>query len=66
MINKLNTFMLSGVKEYWVIDPSKYSVLVYSFVNYEIDEYTTYKSGDVLHSYFFEGLEIEVDQIFET
>lgn len=65
MVDKLNTFMLSGVKEFWIVDPAKHSVMVYSFSNYEIDEYITYLSGDILSSYFFKGLEIEVNQIFE-
>ncbi|EEG78854.1 type II toxin-antitoxin system prevent-host-death family antitoxin [Dethiobacter alkaliphilus] len=64
MVDKLNTFMLSGVREFWLVDPDKHFVLVYGFDNFEVDEYTTYKSGDVLESYFFKGLQIMVDEIF--
>lgn len=66
MIDKLNTFMLSGVKEFWVVDPDKLSVLIYSFDNYNISEYATYRSNEVLRSYIFEGLEIYINDIFET
>src|SRR5690606_3626342 len=66
MIDKLNRFMLSGVKEFWIIDPEKLSVIVYSFKDFNIDEYATYQSHAVLRSYFFEGLEIALDDIFET
>ncbi|MFD2117561.1 type II toxin-antitoxin system prevent-host-death family antitoxin [Paenibacillus yanchengensis] len=66
MIDKLNTFMLSGVKEFWIIDPEKLTVLVYSFHDYNINEYTVYKSNEVVRSHIFEGLEIAVDTIFET
>ncbi len=66
MVDKLNTFMLSGVREFWIVDPNKRSVLIYGFKNFDIDEYTTYKVGDHLISYFFAGLEIEVKEIFET
>lgn len=65
MVDKLNTYMLSGVREFWIVDPKKRSVLVYGFKDFEIDEYTGYKLGDVLTSYFFEGLEITVSEIFE-
>lgn len=64
MVDKLNTYMLSGVKEFWIVDPKKHSILVYGFKDFEIDEYTTYKAGETLVSYFFQGLEIEVNEIF--
>jgi len=66
MIDKLNTYMLSGVGEFWIVDPKKRSVLVYDFRDFEIDEYTTYKLGDTLTSYAFDGLEIAVEEIFES
>ena len=65
MVDKLNTYMLSGVKEFWVVDPFKHSVMVYGFKDFEIDEYATYKLGDILTSYFSEGLEILINEIFE-
>lgn len=66
MVDKLNTFMLSGVKEFWIVDPGKRSVLVYGFNDCEIEEYTAYKSEDTLNSYLFKGLEIPVKDIFES
>lgn len=66
MIDKLNTFMLSGVREFWIIDPDKLSVLVYSFEDFTIEEFAAYRSNEVLRSRFFEGLEIAVNDIFET
>jgi Uma2 family endonuclease len=66
MVDKLNTYMLSGVREFWIVDPNKHSVLVYGFKDFEIDEYTSYKLDDTLVSYFFEGLEILVNKIFEV
>jgi len=65
MVDKLNTYMLSGVREFWIIDPKKHSVLVYGFKDCDIDEYASYKTEDTLVSYFFEGLEIAVKKIFE-
>lgn len=65
MVDKLNTYMLSGVKEFWIVDPKKHSILVYGFNNFEIDEYASYKLGDILISYYFEGLEVAVNEVFE-
>ncbi len=64
MVDKLNTFMLSGVKEFWIIDPKKQWAVVYGFKNFQIDEHNVYKMGDILTSYFFGGLEINVNEIF--
>lgn len=66
MIDKLNTFMLSGVEEYWIVDPRKHAVIVYSFKDFNIEEYASYQANDKLRSFFFAGLEIEVNEIFET
>lgn len=66
MVDKLNTFMLSGVKEFWIVDPGKRSVLVYGFADCEIEEYKTYHEGDTLVSCCFEGLEIRLEDIFES
>jgi len=65
MVDKLNTYMLSGVREFWVVDPNKHLVLVYGFSDFKIDEYATYGSGDTVVSYFFDGLEITADKIFQ-
>ncbi len=43
MIDKLNTYMLSGVKEYWLIDTRQESIIIYSFGDYEIDRCKTFE-----------------------
>ncbi len=64
MVDKLNTYMLSGVKEFWVVDRKNETVLVYSFKEYKVDNLATYKKGDTVKSSFFEGLEMKVSEIF--
>src|SRR5690606_21577845 len=66
MIDKLNTYMLSGVKEFWIVDPVKLTALVYSFEDFTIHEFTIYKSQEMLRSIVFDDLEIPLDDIFET
>jgi prevent-host-death family protein len=65
MVDKLNIYMLSGVREFWIVDPYKHSVQVYGFSDFAVDEHTAYKSKDTLTSYFFAGLEIGVAEIFK-
>ncbi|NLA27311.1 MAG: type II toxin-antitoxin system Phd/YefM family antitoxin [Firmicutes bacterium] len=66
MVDKLNTYMLSGVKEFWIADPEKRTVMAYSFEEFNIDEYITLKPGDTLRSFAFDGLAIPVDKIFQS
>lgn len=64
MVDKLNTYMISGVKEFWIINPKDKTVLVYGFKNFKIDEFTSYKLGDTVKSYFFNNLEVYTNDIF--
>jgi len=59
MVDKLNTYMMSGVREFWIVDPKKQSVLLYGFKDFKFDKYTNYKHGDILVSYFFVFLRIQ-------
>ena len=43
MLIKLNRYMRAGVKEYWIVDPEKKTVLVYDFIN-----------NDFAHTYTFD------------
>ncbi len=65
MVDKLNTYMLSGVKEFWVIDPKNKSVLLYGFKDCEIDFHSVSKNNDIVTSYWFKDLEVCLGDIFE-
>jgi prevent-host-death family protein len=64
MIDKLNTYRLSGVKEYWIIDQKQEKILVYCFNDYEIDRYQTFEKGDVAQSFIFNGLSADIESLF--
>lgn len=64
MIDKLNTYRLSGVEEYWIIDQKQENIMVYNFVDYEIDKYKTYERGCNAHSPVFDGLLVDVESLF--
>ncbi len=65
-VDKLNTGMISGVREYWIVDPDKKLILVYRFTDYELEEYCTYKQADTIYSLAFPDLTIAVEDIFHT
>lgn len=58
MVKKLQTYMLSGVKEYWIIDPKSETVMVYAFKDYEIVFHTTYKKSEGVKSFHFKELQV--------
>ena len=64
MVDKLNTYMLSDVKEYWIIDPKQEQVIIYAFKNCEIDRIKFFEKGDVAQSFIFDGLAVEVSDLF--
>lgn len=65
MIDKLNTYMLSGVKEYWVIDPKNETILIYCFNDCDIDMLNSYKKSTKAPSNAFKDLCVNVDELFK-
>jgi len=65
MIDKLNTYRLSGVQEYWIIDQKQENIMVYGFVDYEIEKYKTFEKGDLAQSWVFNGLSADITGLFD-
>ena len=65
MVDKLNTYMLSGVKEYWIIDNKNECVYIYSFMDFGVDKMRSFHKNDTAKSIYFEGLECVVKELFE-
>lgn len=64
MIDKLNSYMLSRVKEYWIVDPKQETIIIYGFANNEIDRIKVFERGCVARSMQFEGLSADIDNLF--
>ncbi len=65
MVKKLNSFMESGVKEYWVIDPKYRLAMLYTFNDERgVEDFYTFKIGEIIKSVHFDGLEVEVNELF--
>ena len=65
MLDKLNTFMRSGIKEYWLIDIYQQKVLQYTFKDYDLMNFSVYSVNESLSSYAFPELSVIVKEIFE-
>ena len=64
MIDKLNTYMLAGVKEYWVIDTKQESIMIYDFEDCQIDKFKVFEKGSIAASLIFSGLSVDVESLF--
>lgn len=64
MVYKLNSYMQSGVKEFWVVDPKNKLIQQYTFDDNRIDTSIQFKNGDVIESEIFPGLKIEIESLF--
>ncbi len=66
LVYKLNTFMMSGVSEYWLVDPQSRQITLYRFEDLQITEYSTMRRGETAQSWQFEGLQVAIDTLWET
>lgn len=66
LIDKLNTYMLSGVDEYWIIDHRQQNVLIYSFQDCMIDKYNVFGTGSIAQSAVFDSLAVNVSSLFAS
>lgn len=65
MVTKLNLYMQSGVKEYWVVNPMNKEISIYKFEDKDIKDSKTSTIGMTCRSFIFEGLEIKPENIFK-
>lgn len=65
MVYKLNTYMTSGVSEYWIVDADNRRITIYTFVNFQVDKMEVYKIGEIAKSVIFGGLAVDIKPLFE-
>lgn len=63
-IKKLDLYMSTGVREYWIINPLNREVSVYFFEASAISKNVTYKNDETAVSYSFPGLEVSLEKLF--
>jgi len=65
MVIKLNLYMKSGVRKYWVVDLEGRSIFQYYFSGErDITSLNVIKEGDVVKSTVFKGLELQLSDLF--
>lgn len=64
MIDKLDTYRLRGVREYWLVDYKQINILVYGLDNFEIDNDMIFETEEAARSFEFSGLTADIDRLF--
>lgn len=64
MLRKLDLYLQTGVKEYWMADPDKREVMVYCFEKMDILDYQTVSGDGIILSKAFPGLQVRLADIF--
>lgn len=64
MVDKLRIYMLSGIDEYWIVDPESSVIMVYHFAQRQIAHFATHHAGDSFQSHALNDLLIDVDLVF--
>lgn len=54
MVKKLDLYMESGIKEYWIVNPLNQDVTIYHFEGYEVNE-TRFLKTLKWQSHFYSG-----------
>lgn len=65
LIKKLDLYLATGIREYWIINPLNKEVTVYLFEENNISDSTTYKNHETALSYHFAGLAVSLNIIYE-
>jgi Uma2 family endonuclease len=66
MVKKLNLYMVSGVGEYWIVNPWNREVYIYSFASGEIRNYRVFKGNETAVSGVLENLGVPLEQVFSV
>ncbi len=59
LLRKLNLYMTTGIKEYWIVDPENEIVSIYQFTNKQVKEIKIYEKSDLIRSAVFSDLTID-------
>ena len=64
MLRKLDLYMKTGIREFWLVDTQKKAIYIYNFENKTIMDYTSFLNNDSVKSTVFKGLEIRLEDVF--
>lgn len=61
---KLNLYSECGIAEYWIVDPEKKSIAVYTFPEADSRPTAVFRDAQIAYSGFFKGLKVPLKELF--
>lgn len=65
LVRKLDLYMQTGVKEYWIVNYFNKEVIAYLFKDNSIENFKVYSNAGKVESFTFNGLTADMTEIFE-
>ncbi len=62
---KLDLYLNSGIREYWLVNPENREIIIYDFEDGEITSINTSRYGEIAESKIYKGLKMNVKEIFQ-
>jgi prevent-host-death family protein len=63
-VKKLDLYMTTGVREYWIVNTDSREVYIYLFKDNNIESIATFKKDEYAKSRIFEGLKLDLATVF--
>lgn len=63
-VKKMDLYLSTGVREYWIINPFSQEIAVYKFDSEDLADIRNYRVGDSAVSFIFDGLQVPVAALF--
>jgi prevent-host-death family protein len=64
-IKKMDLYLSTGVKEYWIVNPFNREITIYKFENEDVSDSRSFRGDDQAASFIFEGLTVPVNSLFD-
>jgi prevent-host-death family protein len=63
-VKKLDLYLSTGVREYWIVNPFSREITVFKFENGDMADSRSFRGGDSAVSFIFDGLKVRVESLF--
>jgi Uma2 family endonuclease len=63
-VKKMDLYLSTGVREYWIVNPFCQEITIYYFLNKELIDSRSYHNDACAASFIFAGLQVDVKALF--
>ena len=63
LVQKLDLYMESGIREYWAVNTESKEIYIYTFTGYKLADIFTFKGQEQAQSVIFPGLSVSLPQV---